>query len=409
MEITRVPLDKLVYTFYQDLNSPEVQAEVARLAESIKEQGLLHPITVVSDGSNFRVISGCKRIEAHKKLVLLEIDAIIRAPSNNESELITHIHENLVRSNLPWYEQVQLESQLHQLRQEEHGAGKPGKKVGWSLRDTAAELNMAFGVLSEDIRMAEVILADPALKKIGDKKTARRVIFTALKQLNQEAEAGLDAPADLEGDKVYLGSSEQILKGFPPSTFHACITDPPWIKFKDDKYTSDEFTLPVFAEVYRVLTPDSFLFAFVSTDDFYLYRKELPRFGFNVQQIPNVWIKEGSLTRGKKTWEYERDYEPILVAVKGAPALTSSMLSAIYSCKIVAPMKMIHPNEKPKEVITKIIRDCTYEGALILDPFAGSGVVCTTAQSMRRRFVGIERDKGHYGKIVKRLEKEKEK
>lgn len=404
LEIQHLPLDKI--KFQPSEQTEEFQEKVVSLTESIRTEGLFHPVTVrppIDD--HYLLASGEKRLLALKALGHTEIPCIIRAVGEGESEQITHIHENLMRYNMPWYEQVELERVLHTLRIEQHGQGKPGKKSGWSMRDTAKELDMSFGVLSEDIRIAEFIQADPTLKKIGDKKTARRVIFTHLKKFSQEAEAMTDAPDELEINKVYLGSSEEVLKGFPRNTFHACITDPPWMKFKDDKYTSDEFTLDVFKEIYRVLTLDSFLFAFVSTDDFYLYRKELPKFGFRVQQTANIWIKEGSLTQGKRSWEYERNYEPILVAAKGSPALTSSMLSAIFSCKIVPPRKMIHPNEKPKEVIKKLIGDCTYENALILDPFAGSGVVLDVCQDMRRRFVGVEREPHHYGKIVKRLEK----
>jgi len=386
----------------------EFKENVSRLKDSITTQGLLHPITIrpVADGK-YQLASGEKRLIAMKALGHTEIPCLIRALEEGEPEELTHIHEQLMRFNLPWYDQCELERKLHALRIEQHGQGRPGKKTGWSLRDTAAELSMSFGVLSEDIRIAEIVAADPNLRKIQDKKTARRVIFTALKQLSQEAEAGSDAPDEVEVNKVYFGSSEEILKIFPQNLFHACITDPPWVKFKDDNYTSDEFTLGVFEQIYRVLTLDSFLFAFVSMDDFFMYRKELPKFGFTVQQIPNIWVKEGSLTRGKRSWEYERNYEPILVAVKGSPALTSSMLSAVYSCKIVVPIKMVHPNEKPKGLITKIIKDCTYEGALILDPFAGSGVVCEAARETQRRFVGIERSREHYGKIMKRLEVKK--
>jgi len=406
MELIHLAISDI--TFQPSTETENYKESIVRLKDSITEQGLLHPITVrpPTDGK-YQLASGEKRLVVIKSLGHTTIPCMVRAVEPGEPEELTHIHENLMRFNLPWYEQCELERKLHTLRIEQHGQGKPGKKTGWSLRDTAAELSMSFGVLSEDIRIAEIVASDPNLRKIGDKKTARRMIFTALKQLSQEAEAGMDVPDDFEINKIYLGSSEEVIKSFPQNTFHACITDPPWMKFKDDKYTSDEFTLSVFEQIYRVLTLDSFLFAFVSVDDFYMYRKELPKFGFTVQQIPNIWVKEGSLTRGKRTWEYERNYEPILVAVKGSPALTSTMLSSVYSCKIVVPMKMVHPNEKPEGVITKIIKDCTYEGALIIDPFAGSGVVCEAARKSGRRFVGIERSKDHYSKIVKRLEVKK--
>lgn len=408
MEIVQILIDNI--TYIPSEQTDEFKENLARLKESISSQGLLHPITVrpPMDGL-YQLASGEKRLIVLKSLGQTEVPCLIREIVEGESPKLTHIHENLMRFNLPWYEVCELERELHALRIAQHGQGRsgPGKDTGWSLRDTAKELDMSFGVLSEDIRIAEIVAADPAYKKVGDKKTARRMIFQTLKRLSQEAEASTDAPDDFDINKVYQGSSEIILKAFPQNLFHACITDPPWMKFIDEKYTSDEFTLGVFKEIYRVLTLDSFLFAFVGLDDFYLYKKELPKFGFRVQQTPLIWVKENHLTRGKRSWEFDRDFELILVAVKGSPALTSSMLSAIFSCKIIPPMKMIHPNEKPREIIKWLIDACTYENALILDPFAGSGVVCEVAREMRRRYVGVERDKGHCSKIQKRLEKTK--
>jgi hypothetical protein len=404
MDVISIPISSI--KFEPSEETLEFKESINRLKDSIQQQGLFHPITVrpLQDGTHL-LASGEKRLLALKALGATEIPCVIRAVESGESEELTHIHENLMRFNLPWFEQVELERRLHNLRISQHGQGKPGKKSGWSLRDTAEELDMSFGVLSEDIRIAEVIENNPQLKKIGDKKTARAVILKTLKQMSQEAESGLDVAVDVDINIVHCGSSEEILKAYPPNMFQACITDPPWLKFKDPSYTKDEFTLKVFEEIYRVLSPDSFMFAFLSLDDFLVYRAELPKFGFHIQQLPNIWVKEGVLTRGKRSWEYERDYEFIMVAVKGSPALTGSMLSAISSCKVVPPPKLTHPNEKPKEIITKIMKECTYDNALVLDPFAGSGVVCEVARNLGRRYVGIERSKEHYAKIQRRLSK----
>jgi len=283
------------------------------------------------------------------------------------------------------------------------GKGKQGKKKGWSLRDTAAELDMALGTLSEDLRMADAIMADPSLRRIEDKTTAKKVIFELLKRSGQEL--GAVAPVDFETNVCHLGGSESILQGYKDDTFDACITDPPWLEFKDSSLTRDAFTLPVFAEVYRVLKQNAFLYAFVSTQDWIFYQDELVKIGFSVQKWPLIWVKEGVLTHGRKTWEYQRDYEPIILAVKGSPAVTASMLSSVMSCKVVPSVKLIHPNEKPPEVIKRLMDHCSYEGSLILDPFAGSFVVADVAKQMGRRYVAIEKDKTFYAQGLERLKK----
>lgn len=383
---------KLISTF-----TPDAERLVG-LRNSIKENGLLHPPAVKD---NREIITGRLRILACVG-ILDEIEVKVYPSDLDDTEYrAIALHENLKRYNLPWYEEVTQEAELHELRQAEHGPGKQGKKVGWSLRDTAEELNMAVGYLSEDLRMAQAVMADPNLKKIQDKTTARRVILNSIKRITQEQ--GANAPVNIETDKLHLGSSEEILKLYNEYTFDACITDPPWLEFRDFSLTRDQFTLPVFKEVYRVLKANSFLFAFVSTQDWIYYQEKLKEIGFQVQKYPMVWIKEGVLTHGNRSWETQRDYEPIIVAVKGSPILTSNMISSIISCKVVPSASMIHPNEKPDIVIKRLLDYCSYEGSIVLDPFMGSGVVPFACRQLRRRYIGIEKNKTHFSNIERRM------
>lgn len=387
----------------KEYTDPKDIERIELIAESIRDQGLINPITVYKN----TVIAGGKRARAAILLGHTKISCTIIEREMDENEVKSlSLHENLKRYNLPWYEQVILEKELHTLRQEEHGVKDyPRARSGWSLRDTAAELKISFGVLSEDLRMADAIIADPSLKGIKDKNTARKVILTALRRANQEIEANRETNEEI--NVAHCGEASKVLQLYTEKTFDACITDPPWMKFKDDNLTKDEFTLNVFEGIYRVLKPDSFLYAFVSTKDFYEYSKELPRFGFKVQEIPLIWIKEGVLTHGARSWEYQRDHELILLAVKGTPALTSPMLSSTFSCKVIPSLNLIHPNEKPTAILKKIIDHCTYENAIILDPFAGSGSLAIAARETNRRWVLIERDQEIYQKILNRIKEKK--
>jgi site-specific DNA-methyltransferase (adenine-specific) len=375
------------------------QERLNLLTSSIRDEGLLHPPCVKD---NFEVFAGKVRVLACVacKLELIECHIYPSDLSDEEYKEIS-LHENLHRFNLAWDEQVKAERELHLLRIEQKGKGKTGKKVGWSLRDTAQELNMSFGVLSEDIRMAEALELDPKLSRIKDKGTAKKVILEQIKRSNQELAASM--PSQVETNVCLFGGSEIILKQYADCTFDACITDPPWLEYKEQLLVRDEFTLPVFYEIFRTLKQNTFLYAFVSTQDWIYYFTQLQKIGFNVQKYPLIWLKEGSLSYGCLSWQYQRDYEQIIVAVKGSPALTGSMMSSVISCKVVPSALLRHPNEKPKEIIKRLIDHCTYEGALILDPFAGSFVVPDTARDMRRRYVAIENQQEYYAKGVERM------
>jgi site-specific DNA-methyltransferase (adenine-specific) len=56
-----------------------------------------------------------------------------------------------------------------------------------------------------------------------------------------------------------------------------------------------------------------------------------------------------------------------------------------------------HPTQKPVALLTRIITASTQPGALVFDPFMGSGTTGVAALLAGRRFVGIESDAEHFG------------
>jgi DNA modification methylase len=407
--------------------------QLQELADSMREHGLSHPILVRrannsadGNGEKFVLASGEKRLHAAVLLGWTEIEAEVRDLTVDKAKEI-RIHENLKRFNLPWWDQVKLVEELHLLRQTEHGVptrGRPAKdeqKVGWTVRDTAEELGVGIGPLSEDLTLARALRRDSNLMKVKDKKTALRLARIAANRHQAEIEATL--PSQLEGNQVYFGDSATILQNFPANSIDHSITDPPWLRFFDNSLTLDDRTLPVFKELYRVLKFGSFLYIFCGLDDYHYYagwdepnpddpnekvhhRGKLETIGFQVANTPVIWQKENALSRrGVRSWEYDRDFEFIIVAAKGNPALvTSRRLSGVKKFPIVPPVKMIHPNEKPLALIEDLVTDCSYEGNLIIDPFAGSGALGEACKKNDRKFILCEREHKFYQQICKRME-----
>jgi DNA modification methylase len=64
----------------------------------------------------------------------------------------------------------------------------------------------------------------------------------------------------------------------------------------------------------------------------------------------------------------------------------------------------IHPTQKPVELATRALRNSTLPGAIVLDPFAGSGSTLIGAEVNRRRARAIELDPGLCEAIVERWE-----
>jgi adenine-specific DNA-methyltransferase len=62
-----------------------------------------------------------------------------------------------------------------------------------------------------------------------------------------------------------------------------------------------------------------------------------------------------------------------------------------------------HPAQFPLAVITRIIRACSNEGDLVLDPFAGSGSTLVASLQCNRRSIGIELNPGYCAIAERRI------
>jgi ParB/RepB/Spo0J family partition protein len=399
--------------------------EIKELAASMKEQGLLHPIQVrvchekirnnIVVDTEYKIVAGRKRLAAARMLDWKEIAADVKDLTDEEAVEVS-LHENIKRKNLTWYERAELLALFHEHKQSTHGAapvegGRPKEghgPEGWGLRDTAEALGVGLGSLSESINLAVAVRGDPSLRNIKDKRSATRLVRNAAKRMEAEAESGAaDIMRTFELDQVMLGSSADILTHIPPNTFDACITDPPWLKFHGEKdLEKDDETFPVFKALYPTLKNNAFVYVFIGFDDLAFYKREMVKIGYKVSKVPLVWHKLACMSRlGVRGWEYGRDIELILVAVKGEPILTTpSQMSTVVSHNIVPPKHMIHPHEKPIDLLRRLIVDSTFEGNAIVDPFAGSGAVGVACAEKKRRYYLIEREKKFYDGIVRRLQ-----
>jgi DNA modification methylase len=62
-----------------------------------------------------------------------------------------------------------------------------------------------------------------------------------------------------------------------------------------------------------------------------------------------------------------------------------------------------HGCQMPEQLLGRIIRACSREGDLVLDPFAGSGTTLAVAKKLGRRFLGFELSKEYSERIHHRL------
>lgn len=64
-----------------------------------------------------------------------------------------------------------------------------------------------------------------------------------------------------------------------------------------------------------------------------------------------------------------------------------------------------HGCQMPEQLLGRIIRACSNEGQVVLDPFGGSGTTLAVAKKLNRRFLGFELSKSYAKKIEERLQR----
>jgi site-specific DNA-methyltransferase (adenine-specific) len=89
---------------------------------------------------------------------------------------------------------------------------------------------------------------------------------------------------------------------------------------------------------------------------------------------------------------------PAYAAESGGPRLMRSVIYAA-SCHGYA----VHPTQKPEAVIAPLVEYSSPVGALVLDPFMGSGTTLVVARAMGRRAIGIEIDEAYCEAAAQRL------
>jgi len=128
-EVINIPINMIKQNSYQPRKYFD-QESLMELAESIKEYGVLQPISVRKNGTDFyELIAGERRLRASQLAGLDDIPAIIVDISDAQSALMALI-ENLQREDLNFFEEAEGYYSLikdHGLTQEEL-ASKLGKK-----------------------------------------------------------------------------------------------------------------------------------------------------------------------------------------------------------------------------------------------------------------------------------------
>jgi site-specific DNA-methyltransferase (adenine-specific) len=420
------------------------ESKVKELAESIKQLGLINPITV---NSNNVLIAGNHRLEAFKLLGKDEIEVSILDLNNLLAEL-AEIDENLVRNELHWTDADKQIARRKIIYLELYPDTKKGA-INQHTKDVLTD-NLSFSkttakITSQSERTveravkrgeeiteeeAEVLKTIDAPKSYGDiliKQTTEtrakvidalkveskpvEIIIQEIKKEEKKAEYKekvLEARIETKiNESIKQGNSLEILETLEDGCIDIVLTDPPYgIDYVSNRSTDENAItkrgllndgkdeafdlLDKTCEILQRKTAvNSHLYFFCSWSVFSKFEAIISKY-FTIK-TPIVWDK-GNKGSGDLDNDWGNQTEIIIYCVKGKK-LINNRRGNLISVSRLHTSKMIHPTQKPNELIKEILEVSFNEGDFIVDPFMGSGSTIKVCQELKAKCLGIELDK----------------
>lgn len=202
-------------------------------------------------------------------------------------------------------------------------------------------------------------------------------------------------PVSQVRNSVLPGDCVQVMRRMGAESVDFILTDPPYLcRYKsrtgqtianDDR---DDWLEPAFAEMYRLLRPDSFCVSF---------------YGWKAaDKFIGAWRKAGFHLVGhivfKKRYAsgigyLESRHEQAYLLAKGRPELFGPAVPDVIDWEYTG--NRLHPTQKPINILRPLIEAFCPRDGLVLDPFCGSGSTLVAARLAGRSSVGIELEPKH--------------
>ena len=152
----------------------------------------------------------------------------------------------------------------------------------------------------------------------------------------------------------------------------------------------------LFAEIHRVLRDDTHFYLMCDPETAFVAKPLAEEAGFRFWK-PLVWDK-ATIGMG---YHYRSRYEFVLFFEKGKRRLANLGIADVLQ---IPRVRNGYPAEKPAALSEILIQQSCDPGALVVDPFMGSGSVGAAALRTGRRFAGNDLSEGAVAHTRARLE-----
>jgi len=191
---------------------------IAELMQSMKQQGLINPITVKKNGAGYELIAGHSRLEAAKKLGWTKIPVMVRVRLSGKEDgidtIAVNINENSIRVSPSFMEEGHALAMLRGKYDMTHN--QIATRTGLSPIRVARALNIWDG--SVPAKYKKLITPDAKARSRNKRGTA--TYRTAVAVVNSGKTYNLTA---VQKDKLW----QQAIKGATPEFHPTSLPKPP--------------------------------------------------------------------------------------------------------------------------------------------------------------------------------------
>ena len=215
--------------------------------------------------------------------------------------------------------------------------------------------------------------------------------------------------------KLHHGDCLETLPAIPNGLVDMVLCDPPYgIDFQSarrpkterfDKILNDKTPFTAFIKhTPNLLKPSGCGMIFTRWDVQQIVIDELLANGITPKNVI-IWDK-GIHGMGDLKRSFGSRYESIVFFANKDFRFNGKRPVDIIKSTRVSAGKLLHPNEKPVDLLSYLIEKCCVEGGVVLDPCMGSGSTGIACVRTRRRFIGIELDETYFNLSNERINKE---
>src|SRR5208282_2681115 len=410
--------------------------DIDGLKRSIEKFGLAFEPILLDRENN--LLAGGRRFRAYTELGRSTIPSIYLDEVDDILAREIELEENIQRKELDWQEVADLTAKIHALKTakyagqlapardditsgpvltDEERKQKHRTVPAWTQNNTADLMGVSPPTVTRKLFLARAMEIMPELRDEDSESAAIKKIDRRLEELERElGYRQLKKAGKLEEGKtgqVWLGDCLELLEKIDDKSVDCIIIDPPYgvleaggigryeQHFDDDPVTAMRTLQLVAKELQRVAKDDAHIYVFFGIKMWTQTKGIFDSLAFDVDPIPLVWVKT---TGSVVDWDfrYANYWEPILFITNRTRRLNFKR-SNVFVFDSVPNNERSNVAEKPLGLIQELINLSTNEGDLVLDCFAGSGVVGVAAKSLKRRFILIEKDNNQWNEIQLRL------